>query len=294
VKPSAVSYSRPGSVDEALALLTEHGSGAKVLAGGQSLVPLLSMRLAAPERLVDINSLAELGYVRVAADGVRVGALARHAAVLADRPAAERQPLLAAALRWVAHPAIRNRGTSVGSIVHADPAAELPAVLSVLGGTVTAASTAGRRTVPALELFAGPLETTLRPDELAVEAFFPALPAQTGVAFAEVARRHGDYALCGVAALVRLDDDLRIVQARVGYLSVAGTPRVLELTGPIAGRSYDAELAEAGRLAATELDPEPDIHATAEYRRQLAQVLTARTLQSAARSAAGVAAGVPA
>jgi len=288
VKPSAVSYSRPGTVDEALALLTEHGSGAKVLAGGQSLVPLLSMRLAAPERLVDINSLAELGYVLATADGVRVGALARHAAVLADRSAAGRQPLLAAALRWVAHPAIRNRGTSVGSIVHADPAAELPAVLSVLGGTVTAASTGGRRTVPAAELFAGPLETTLRPDELAVEAFFPALPAQAGAAFAEVARRHGDYALCGVAALVRLDDDLRIVEARAGYLSMAGTPRVLDLTGPIAGRSYDADLVEAGRLAAAELDPEPDIDATAEYRRQLAQVLTARTLHSAARSAVGV------
>ena len=288
MKPSAVSYSRPGTVDEALALLTEHGSGAKVLAGGQSLVPLLSMRLAAPERLVDINSLAELGYVLATADGVRVGALARHAAVLADRSAAGRQPLLAAALRWVAHPAIRNRGTSVGSIVHADPAAELPAVLSVLGGTVTAASTGGRRTVPAAELFAGPLETTLRPDELAVEAFFPALPAQAGAAFAEVARRHGDYALCGVAALVRLDDDLRIVEARAGYLSMAGTPRVLDLTGPIAGRSYDADLVEAGRLAAAELDPEPDIDATAEYRRQLAQVLTARTLHSAARSAVGV------
>jgi CO/xanthine dehydrogenase FAD-binding subunit len=287
VKPPAFRYSRPRSVAEAAQLLAEHGSQAKVLAGGQSLIPLLSMRLAEPDRLIDINSITELDYRRADADGVRIGALARHSAVLADPAVAARQPLLAAALGHVAHPTIRNRGTSVGSIVHADPAGELPAVLSVLAGSVTAVSEAGRRTVPAAELFAGPLETTLRPDELAVEAFFPALPAGSGAAFAELSRRHGDYALCGVAVLVELDADLRIHAARAGYLSMAATPRVLELTGPIAGRPYDADLAAAAELAAAALDPEPDIHASAEYRRQLARVLTARALTEAARNAAG-------
>src|SRR6185312_7824849 len=138
VKPPAFRYSRPGSLTEAVRLLAEHGPEAKVLAGGQSLIPLLSMRLAEPGRLIDINALAELDYRRADSEGVRIGALARHSAVLADPAVAARQPLLAAALRQVAHPTIRNRGTSVGSIVHADPAAELPAVLSVLAGSVTA------------------------------------------------------------------------------------------------------------------------------------------------------------
>ncbi|MFL6161481.1 MAG: FAD binding domain-containing protein [Jatrophihabitantaceae bacterium] len=288
MKPPAFRYSRPGSVSEAVQLLAEHGSQAKVLAGGQSLIPLLSMRLAEPGRLVDINSLAELDYRHADADGVRLGALARHATVLADPAVTARQPLLPAALAWVAHPTIRNRGTCLGSIVHADPAAELPAVLSVLAGSVTAVSVTGRRTIPASELFAGPLESALRPDELAVEAFFPALPDRSGTAFAEVSRRHGDYALCGVAVLVSLDADQRIRTARAGYLSMAATPRVIELTGAIAGQPFDGDLGTAAELAADSLDPEPDIHASAEYRRQLARVLTGRTLAEAARRAAGV------
>jgi carbon-monoxide dehydrogenase medium subunit len=286
VKPPAFRYSRAGSLTEAVQLLAEHGPQAKVLAGGQSLIPLLSMRLAEPGRLIDINAITELDYRRAGPDGVRLGALARHSAVLADAAVAARQPVLAAALRHVAHPTIRNRGTCLGSIVHADPAAELPAVLSVLAGSVSVVSAAGRRTVPAAELFAGPLETTLRPDELAVEAFFPALPDRSGTAFAELSRRHGDYALCGVAVLVTLDPDLRVGSARAGYLSMAATPQVLELTGPIAGRPYDADLGAAADYAAAALEPEGDIHASAEYRRQLARVLTGRALAEAARLAA--------
>jgi CO/xanthine dehydrogenase FAD-binding subunit len=286
VKPPAFEYSRPDSLDATLALLAEHGPDGKVLAGGQSLIPLLSMRLAAPARLIDINSLSELDYVRTAPDGVRVGALARHSAVLADRAAAGSQPLLAAALGWVAHPTIRNRGTSVGSIVHADPAAELPAVLSVLAGSLTLASVRGRRVVPAAELFRGPLESCLAPDELAVEAFFPARAERTGSAFAEVSRRQGDYAVCGVAAVVGLDSELRVSSARAGYLSVAGTPQLLDLTGPIAGRGYDADLSAAAEQARSLLEPEADIHASADYRSQLVEVLTRRVLAAAARSAA--------
>jgi carbon-monoxide dehydrogenase medium subunit len=294
VKPPAFDYSRPESLDEALGLLAEYGPDAKVLAGGQSLLPLLSMRLVAPGRLVDINRLSELAYIRSGPDAVRVGALARHTTVLRDAGAGERQPLLAEALAVVAHPTIRNRGTSVGSLVHADPAAELPAVLCLLDGSVTLASAAGRRTVPADEFFLGPLESAVRPGELAIEAAFPALPARTGSAFVEVSRRHGDYAVCGVAVLVELDADLRISTARAGYLSVAPTPLVLELTEAIAGRPFDADLSAAAALARAAVDPEPDIHASADYRRQLAGVLTGRALATAARRAAGDASGVAA
>lgn len=286
MKPPAFDYSRPESLDEALALLAETGPDAKVLAGGQSLLPLLSMRLIAPSRLVDVNRLTELDYVRSGPDGVRIGALARHAAVLRDAGARDRQPLLAEAVAVIAHPTIRNRGTSVGSLVHADPAAELPAVLCLLGGSVTLASAGGRRTVPAGEFFLGPLESAVRPGELAVEAGFPALGARTGTAFVEVSRRHGDYAVCGVAVLVELDPDLRVATARAGYLSVASTPLVLDLTEAIAGRPYGADFADAVAFARAAVDPEPDIHASAAYRRQLAGVLTGRALGIAARRAA--------
>jgi carbon-monoxide dehydrogenase medium subunit len=294
VKPPAFDYSRPESLDEAVRLLAESGPDAKVLAGGQSLVPLLSMRLIAPSRLIDVNRLTELAYVRSDSDVVRIGALARHATVLRDAGARARQPLLAEALAVIAHPTIRNRGTSVGSLVHADPAAELPAVLCLLGGSVTLASAAGRRTVPADEFFSGPLESALRPDELAVEASFPALGPRAGTAFVEVSRRHGDYAVCGVAVLVELDADLRITGARAGYLSVAPTPLVLDLTGVLGGRPHDADLADAAEFARDAVDPEADIHASAAYRRQLAGVLTGRALGIAARRAVAHAAEVAA
>ncbi|MEO6501640.1 MAG: xanthine dehydrogenase family protein subunit M [Jatrophihabitantaceae bacterium] len=286
MKPPAFDYSRPESLDEALGLLAEFGPDAKVLAGGQSLLPLLSMRLIAPARLVDVNRLTELAYIRSGPDAVRVGALARHAAVLRDAGARDRQPLLAEALAVVAHPSIRNRGTSVGSLVHADPAAELPAVLCLLDGSVTLASAAGRRSVPAAEFFTGPLESAVQPGELAVEASFPAQPARSGSAFAEVSRRHGDYAVCGVAVVVQLDEDLRITTARAGYLSVSATPLVLDLTAAISGRAHDADLSSAAGLARAAVDPEPDIHASADYRRQLVGVLTARALSIAAHRAA--------
>ncbi|HEX8303760.1 MAG TPA: FAD binding domain-containing protein [Jatrophihabitans sp.] len=286
MKPPAFDYSRPESLDEASGLLAEYGPDAKVLAGGQSLLPLLSMRLIAPARLVDINRLAELAYIRSGPDAVRVGALARHTAVLRDSGAREHQPLLAEALAVIAHPTIRNRGTSVGSLVHADPAAELPAVLCLLGGSVTVASAAGQRTVPAGEFFTGPLESAVQPGELAIEAAFPALPARAGAAFVEVSRRHGDYAVCGVAVLVQLDADLRISAARAGYLSVSSTPLVVDLTEAIGGRPFDADLSAAAALARQSVDPEPDIHASADYRRQLAGVLTGRALATAARRAA--------
>ncbi|HZE48742.1 MAG TPA: xanthine dehydrogenase family protein subunit M, partial [Jatrophihabitantaceae bacterium] len=284
VKPAPFDYSRPTSLDEALGLLAELDADGKVLAGGQSLVPLLSMRLAAPHHLVDINRLDELAYVRCAADGVRVGAIARHADVEGDEEAARVQPLLRKALQLVAHPTIRNRGTTVGSLVHADPAAEMPAVLALLGGSVRVASAGGSRDVAAADFFAGPLESALSPGELAVEAMFPAQPPRTGSAVEEVARRHGDYAVCGVCAVVSLDEDLHIVSARAAYVSVAPTPLVLDLSAALAGRAYDADVEDVRDAVA--VDPEADIHASAAYRRHLAGVLTARAVRAAAREAA--------
>ncbi|WP_449065263.1 FAD binding domain-containing protein [Planomonospora algeriensis] len=197
MKPPPFDYHAPRTLGEALDVLAGTGEHGKVLAGGQSLIPLMNMRLAAPAHLVDVNRLDELAVVEADPDGVRVGALARHAQVERSAGAAAVQPLLRQALRLVAHPVIRNRGTAVGSLVHADPAAELPAVLALLGGSVRLARRGGVRDVAAGEFFTGPLESALGPGELAVSAFFPALPPRSGTAFREVSRRHGDYALAG-------------------------------------------------------------------------------------------------
>jgi aerobic carbon-monoxide dehydrogenase medium subunit len=287
VKPSPFTYHRPGTLPEALDVLAGLGADAKVLAGGQSLLPMLSMRLAAPGHLVDINRLPGLDRVDAGPDGVRIGALARHAAVGRDPDAARVQPLLRQALRLVAHPTIRNRGTSLGSLVHADPSGELTAVLALTGGRVRLDSAGGTRTVAAADFFLGPLTSALEPGEVAVEAFFPALPAGAGSTMVEVARRNGDYAVCGVAAIVTVHDGT-VTSARAGYVSVADTPVVLDLTGTAPGAA-DAIRPEAwvdaGAAAAGQLDPEPDIHASADYRRHLARVLTARALAEAATRA---------
>jgi carbon-monoxide dehydrogenase medium subunit len=266
VKPAPFDYRRPGTIAEAVAALAGEPN-AKVLAGGQSLVPLLSMRLAAPAMLVDINGLPGLDAVDVDTDGVRIGALARHAAVLASPDVRRVQPLISLALANVAHATIRNRGTTVGSIVHADAAAEMPVVLSLLDGSLEVEGPGGRRTIPASELYLGPLESSVKHDEIAVSAYFPALAPGAGVAFEEIARRHGDYAMVGAAALVDGES------VKVGYLSVSDVPTVVDLTGVA-----DADLGEA---ALAQLDPAEDIHASAAYRAQLVRVLTGRVVRSA-------------
>ncbi len=284
MKPSPFVYHRPTTLEETLDVLAEVGADGKVLAGGQSLVPLLSMRLAAPAHLVDINHVGGLDRVEVRGGGVRVGATARHAAVERDDRAFDALPLLRQALVHVAHPTIRNRGTTVGSLAHADPSGEMTAVLALLGGTVTLRRRGSERTVGAADFFQGPLESAVVPGEVAVEAFFPAPTGpRTGSAWAEVSRRHGDYAVCGVGALVTLDDDLRVVAARVGLISVGPTPEVVDVTEALVGQPHDtADVAAAGRLVRAAVDPEADIHATAEYRRQLAGTLTERALRTAA------------
>ena len=272
MKPAPFDYRRPGTLAEAVAALAGEPN-AKVLAGGQSLVPLLSMRLAAPAMLVDINAIPGLDAITVEDGGVRVGALARHAAVLASPDVRRVQPLVSLALAHVAHATIRNRGTTVGSLVHADAAAEMPVVLTLLGGSLDVEGPAGRRTIPAAELFVGPLESSVHHDEIAVSAFFPALPDGGGVAFEEIARRHGDYALCGVAALVTGERVL------AGYLSVCDVPTVVDLSG--------VPLDELGDAALEHLEPADDIHATAAYRAQLVRVLTTRVVRSAMDHAKG-------
>lgn len=266
MKPAPFDYRRPGTLAEAVAALAGEPN-AKVLAGGQSLVPLLSMRLAAPAMLVDINAIPGLDAIEVEDGGVRVGALARHAAVLASADVRRVQPLVTEALSHVAHATIRNRGTTVGSLVHADAAAEMPVVLTLLGGSLDVEGPAGRRTIPAGELFVGPLESAVRHDEIAVSAFFPGLAPGAGVAFQEIARRHGDYALVGAAALVEGEG------LKVGYLSVSDVPTVVDLSG--------VEDADLGEAALAQLEPLDDIHASAAYRAQLVRVITGRVVLSA-------------
>jgi carbon-monoxide dehydrogenase medium subunit len=288
VKPAPFAYIAPTSLSEALEALSR--PGAKVLAGGQSLLPLLNMRLATPELVVDINRLPDLDRVDMLpagpgdAGGVRIGALVRHSMTARSELVRGVAPVAAEAVGLVGHAAIRNRGTTVGSLIHADPAAELPAVLALLGGTVEAQSlTRGRRTIAAADLFVGPLQSALDPDELAISAWLPAQGAQVGTAIDEVARRRGDYALVGVAGLVHLDDDLRVADARAAYFSVDVVPVVVDLTDAVGTVSYDAaDWSAAGRLAQARTRPGDDIHATAAYRRHLVGTLTQQVLTTAA------------
>ncbi|MDX1620725.1 MAG: xanthine dehydrogenase family protein subunit M [Nitriliruptorales bacterium] len=287
MKPPPFRYVAPEHTEEALAALGDVGDEAKVLAGGQSLIPLLNMRLAAPAVLVDINRVAGLDGIETTDDGVRVGATVRHSALEHDGDAVTRLPLLSQALRHVAHPVIRNRGTVVGSIAHADPAAELPAVLGVLGGSVEVRSTAGERVVNAEDLYVGPLESSLEPTELITHARFPVPEGPWGSAFEELARRHGDYALAGVAALVTLDSDGMVATARASFTGVGPVPVVVGISAELEGQDPVAlDTDEAVSTALQAIEPQSDIHATAEYRRHLSGVLLARALREAASAAA--------
>jgi carbon-monoxide dehydrogenase medium subunit len=286
MKPPVFEYIAVRSIDEAVAELAQHGDAAKLLAGGQSLVPLLNMRLATPERLVDLNRVRELAYVTERAGGLAVGAMARQRAVERSALALRHAPLLTHALPWVGHFQIRNRGTIGGSLSHADPAAELPAVAVCLDARLTARGPAGERAIPASEFFLTQLTTALAPTELLTEVWFPPSPPGSGSAWIELARRHGDYALVGVAAMVTLAGD-RIAEARLALTGVGDRPirpRDAErrLTGePLTPGVLD-EVAEAVRRA---IDPGSDIHATAAYRRHVAGVLVQRALRLAAARA---------
>jgi len=292
MKPAPFGYHRPTDLDEALDALAR--TEGKVLAGGQSLIPILNMRLAEPADIVDINRLSELAFVRTENGGVRIGALARHSEVERDGTTAARLPILEQALHLVAHPVIRNRGTVVGSLVHADPAAELPAVLRLLGGSLTLARAGGAtRTVPAAEFFLGPLESAIEPDELATSAYFPVPPGRTGMDISELSRRHGDFALAGVATLVIVDDERRVDTAKAACFGVGATPVLVDLSttvsGLVPGSAADdgQDWAAASDLVRATIDPDEDIHATAAYRRHLTGVLVTRSLQAAWSRAVG-------
>lgn len=283
MKPPPFDYHAPTAVDEALAILHELGDDAKVLAGGQSLIPLLNMRLAAPANLVDINRIAELDDIAVDEGGVTVGAGARHATVERHEAAHGAVPLLRQALRLVAHPVIRNRGTTCGSIAHADPAGEMTAVIALLGGTVRVARHGTpARDVAASDFFVAPLESSLVPGELVTSAWFPRQPAGSGSAFVEIARRHGDYALCGIGATVELAADGSAAAARVGAISIHPTPLVVDCADAVVGSAVDdAALEAAAELVDATSEPEADLHATVMYRRHLTRTLTVRALRAA-------------
>ena len=269
------------SQEEALSLLAEHGDDAKVLAGGQSLVPLLALRLAQPEQLVDISRIDELATI-ANGDGLHIGAVVRQRAVERSEDVARSNPLLAGAVRFIGHAAIRNRGTVGGSIAHADPAAELPTVLVALDGEVELASTRGTRRVAAADLFEGFLTTVLEPDELLTAVHLPSLPAGTGWAFQEFSRRSGDFAIAGVACTLRVEGGT-VAEARIAMSGMDQTPiRMGAGEDTLVGQAPSAELwAAAAAAAVTDVQPPSDLHGTRAYRRQLAGVLIRRALAEA-------------
>jgi CO/xanthine dehydrogenase FAD-binding subunit len=289
MKPAPFEYLAPATLEEALFVLSEHGSEAKILAGGQSLVPLLNFRLARPSLLVDLNRLAELSFVRIQDGELRLGAMTRQRQLEREPLVAEHAPLLHETAPWIAHPQIRNRGTIGGSLAHADPAAELPAVALAAGARFRLMSLAGERWVAAGDFYVGLLSTALAPEEMLVEVSVPRSRERCGWAFEEVARRHGDYAQVGVGAVVELDAGGRCTMARIGLLSVADVPQLAAGAARcIEGEIPSAASIEAAAAAAREgIDPSDDIHASAAFKRHLAGVLTRRVLETALARAAG-------
>jgi CO/xanthine dehydrogenase FAD-binding subunit len=283
MKPAPFEYRRAGHADEVLAWLAQDGEDAKLLAGGQSLVPMLNYRLARPALLLDISRVGELAYV-VKRDGtLRIGATTKQAALERSALVARDWPLLHAAVVQVAHPQIRNAGTVGGSIAHADPAAELPVACVALGATLHVRAARGAQALPASDFFVTHLTTAMREDELLCEIEIPPLPPGTGQAFVEFARRHGDFALGGAAALLTLDEAGICTRARVTLMTAAPVPwRALEAEQRLVGTRLRADdLREATELAVTDVEPTGDIHGSSAYRRSLARTMTERALAQA-------------
>jgi aerobic carbon-monoxide dehydrogenase medium subunit len=279
-------YEAPATVAEAIALLAEYLDEASLLAGGQSLIPLLALRLAHPAVLVDINGLDELSGLSMTDGVVTVGALTREYMAEESETVAEALPLLASALPLIGHEAIRSRGTLGGSLAHADPAAELPAVARALDAEFVVRSQSGERVIPAAEWFEGYLTTARQPDEILVEVRFPVAEPGTGAAFQEISRRHGDFAMVGLATSLTLADDT-ITDARLAFSGVADVPvRAAEAESVLVGQQPSAELfAEAARAATAPLDPPADLHGSSDYRKKVAAVLVRRGLRAAADNA---------
>lgn len=287
MKPPLFEYFDPGSVDEALRLLSERGEDGKVLAGGQSLVPLLNFRLANPVSLIDINRLGELSGIRRRGGRLEIGALTRHSVVEKSGVVGRGWPLITEALGFVAHSQIRNRGTFGGSVAHADPAAEVPVAILAMDAVVRVRSVRGEREIAVGDLFVTHLTTCLESDELLVGVEFPALPAHTGHAFVEFARRNGDFALGGAAVLVTLDESGRCVRAAISLLGAAPTPvRARAGEESLVGSVVDDSAAVAAAAdAVAGIEPTGDIHGSGEYRRQLIEAMVRRGVVRAAERA---------
>lgn len=276
-------YARPDSIDEAVRLLAAEDGAASPIAGGQSLIPLLAFRLAAPTLLVDLRRIPGLGDIRIGADGVHLGPMVRWRDIQDDARLACAHPLLAAAISHVAHYQIRNRGTVGGSLAHADPAAEMPGVAVTCGAKITVTGTGGSRTVDAESFFLGPLTTALAPGELIVDVHLPAWPASRRWAFREFARRRGDFALAGIAAFFD-EREGRAANVRIGVIGTADRPqRLAAAEAALEGQVVDAAAIErAGAAAADEVDMHDDMHASAAYRKSLTGTLVERSLAAAA------------
>jgi aerobic carbon-monoxide dehydrogenase medium subunit len=286
MKLPPVEYEAPTTVAEAVDLLAEHVDEASVLAGGQSLIPLLALRLARPEVLIDINALDELSGVSAADGWVAIGAMTREYVAEESETVAGTVPLLAAALPLIGHEAIRSRGTIGGSLAHGDPAAELPAVARALDAEFVVRGQSGERVIPAAQWFEGYLMTSRRPDELLLEVRFPAARPGTGTSFQEVARRHGDFAIVGLAASLTLSGGA-ISDARLAFAGMSDVPvRAAAAEDLLVGETPSAELFEAAaRRAADDTDPPADLHGSADYRKKVAAALVRRGLRAAADNA---------
>jgi carbon-monoxide dehydrogenase medium subunit len=287
VKPAPFDYHAPPGIAEAVALLEAHGEEARPLAGGQSLVPLMSLRLARPSAIIDLNGIAELEFHRVEADGLVVGALCRHRDIELDQDVLARCEAIAEAVPLIGHVGIRNRGTVAGSIAHADPSAEWPCLALLLDAMIHVQGPAGRRRVPAGGFFKDAFTTDLRLSELVVEVRFGWPPEGAGSAFLEVARRHGDFALGAAGAMLALAGDGSVGEARVAVAGVEVVPsRAPAAEAALLGRVPDGQAcAAAAAAAAAELKPTDDIHAPAAYRRRLGETLVRRALEQAAQRA---------
>jgi carbon-monoxide dehydrogenase medium subunit len=288
MKPAPFEYHAPDSLEQALDLMSQHAGEGKILAGGQSLVPAMNFRVAQPSVLIDLNRVGELSFIREAGDVMRVGAMARERHLEFDSSIAKRIPLLAEATPFIAHPQIRNRGTIGGSIVNADPAAELPVLMLALGARLKAKNVSGERWIDAQDFFIGMFTTALAPDEILVEIELPFMPPRTGWSFMEVAPRAGDYALMGVAVLVTLDEAGKCGQAKLVYLNAGDGPvDAKEAAKILQGEKLDDKLIESTAVLASEQEITPfgNMHASPEFQRHLANVLTKKALKQALRRA---------
>jgi CO/xanthine dehydrogenase FAD-binding subunit len=283
MKPVSFEYFKPNKIDEVISLLDKYDEDAAILAGGQSLVPLMNLRLARPKYIIDINGIPDLSYIKESNGGIVIGALTRHRDLERSELIKSRYPILSKAVSLIGHPQIRNWGTIGGSISHADPAAELPTILLALNGKVKVVGKEGEREVDGDDLFLGYLTTSVEKKEMLKEVYLPAINPNMGWEFLEIARRSGDFAIVSVASLISLDSDGKCNDVRISLGGLGSRPvRAKEAEGFLSGKAINNNLInEAANIASEEVEPESDIHASAEYRREMVKVFVNRGLTTA-------------